>query len=90
VQQLWVAVDTLSELLDDPDDFEDEWLDAELGDRLAEPGAVQAALQVRHPAAREVWLAAAALLDDAEVARALRRGLNGRSGNPARRGKRRR
>jgi hypothetical protein len=82
-QRLWIMVDGLSLLTDDPDGFAEAVEDAELGELLAEPDAVAAAVRLDHPSAAEVLRAAALHLEDPALSRALRRALAGGSGNPA-------
>jgi hypothetical protein len=82
-QLLWLVVDTLSTLLDDPDDFAADVSASPLPRLLSRPGAMAAALALDHPAAPEVLHAAAPHLGDAELTRALRKAFNGRNGNPA-------
>lgn len=81
-QQLWLAVDGLSQLTDDPDEFAEAVKDTELGELLAEPDAVATAVRLDHPRAVEVLRAVAPHLEDPALSRALRKALVGGSGNP--------
>jgi hypothetical protein len=82
-QLLWLVVDGLSALLDDPEAFADDVAASPLEDLLARPGMLPTALALHHPATREVLRLAAPHLEDPELTRGLRRALVGRSGNPA-------
>jgi hypothetical protein len=80
---LWLVIDALSTLLDEPDAFADDVASSPLTELLAKPGMLTTALTLHHPATREVLRAAAPHLDDPDLTRKLRRALTRRSGNPA-------
>jgi hypothetical protein len=84
-QWLWLVVDALSAALDDPDEFAEELQDSPLERLLAQPSGLADAAALEHPQAREVLHAAAPQLADPTLARALRKALASRSGNPGRR-----
>jgi hypothetical protein len=83
-QRLWLTVDGLSLLIDDPDEFEEGLEESALAELLAERGGVVAAAALDHPQTREVLRAVVPQLDDEELAGSLRKALNGGKGRPAR------
>lgn len=78
-QFLWMAVDVLSMGLDDEDDFTGLMDAVQVEAMLAEPGAIAAARDLDHPQAREVLQLLVGSLEDRDLARRLRKALNGRA-----------
>ncbi|HEX2809961.1 MAG TPA: plasmid pRiA4b ORF-3 family protein [Kineosporiaceae bacterium] len=82
-QRLWLEIDGLSLVVEDPDEFEEALEDSSLLELLAERGGVAAAAGSDHPHARDVLRAAVPHVEDRQLVRALRKALTGGSGNPA-------
>jgi hypothetical protein len=82
-QRLWLEIDGLSLVAEDPDDFEEALEDSALLELLAERGGVAAAAGSDHPHARDVLRVAVPHVPDPQLARTLRQALTGGSGNPA-------